>query len=99
MLERGDLPVSGKLPVPSRNQLTFASAGPVQLNFASVGPFQLTFASAGPFQLTFVPAGTVQFSAPETQHYPSVHESFLYLKHQSHNIVIHLNIHATSEPL
>ncbi len=61
VLERGDLPVSGKLPVPSRNQPTSVSAGPAQLIFVSAGPAQLIF--AGPAQLIFVAAGSVQFRA------------------------------------
>ncbi len=66
VLERGDLPVSGKLPVPSRNQPTSVSAGPAQLIFVSAGPAQLIF--AGPVQLVFVSAGS---RAPPSARFPS----------------------------
>ncbi len=44
VLERGDLPVSGKLPVPSRNQPTSVSAGPAELFFVFAGSAKLFFA-------------------------------------------------------
>ncbi len=85
VLERGDLPVSGKFPVPSRNQPTSVSAGPAQLIFVSAGPIQLIFAPAGPVQLIFVSAGPVHLiflsagqrfpSAPEIQRFPSAPET------------------------
>ncbi len=66
VLERGDLPVSGKFPVPSWNQPPSVSAGPAQLIFVSAGPVQLIFISAGPVQLIFVSAGPAQliFAGP-----------------------------------
>ncbi len=68
VLERGDLPVSGKLLVPSRNQPTSVSAGPAQLIFISAGPVQLIFVSAGPAQCIFAgPAQLVFVSAGPAQ--------------------------------
>ncbi len=73
VLERGDLPVSGKLPVPSRNQPTSVSAGPAQLIFISAGTIQFIFISAGPAQLTFVFPGYFQFDASRAP--PRAHAS------------------------